>query len=112
VRYSTYLRRALALLIAAISLYLVLPSLAAVFSSAGSLTHLDWPWVVAAALCEGASFVAIWQLDRIAQHTRGLVRGRDRAACRQRGGPDRSRRRRDGDRIQRLDAAPCGCRLR
>jgi hypothetical protein len=70
VRYSKYLKRALALLVTAISLYLLLPSLAAVFSSAGSLRHLEWPWVVVAAAFEGASFVAIWELNRIALRTR------------------------------------------
>jgi hypothetical protein len=67
---STYLKRALALLVTGISLYLLLPSLAAVFSSAGSLRHLEWPWVVVAAVFEAASFVAIWELNRIALRTR------------------------------------------
>jgi uncharacterized protein (TIRG00374 family) len=67
---STWLRRALALLVTGVSLYLVLPSLLSVFSSFGSLEHLDWPWVVPAFASETTSFAAVWQLDRIALRTR------------------------------------------
>jgi uncharacterized protein (TIRG00374 family) len=72
VLHSPYFRRALLLLVTAVSLYFLLPSLAAVFSSAGSLKHLDWPWVVPAVAAECTSYVAIWELDRIALRTRNL----------------------------------------
>ena len=47
-----------------------MPSLIAVFSSWRSLTHLDWYFAVLAVACEIASFISLWQLDRIALHTR------------------------------------------
>ena len=47
-----------------------MPSLIAVFSSWRSLTHLDWYFAVLVLVCEIASFVWLWQLDRIALHTR------------------------------------------
>ncbi|HUO75040.1 MAG TPA: YbhN family protein [Solirubrobacteraceae bacterium] len=55
----------------AVSLYLFLPSLIAVFSSWRSLRDLDWYFAVLVVACEIASFVWLWQLDRIALHTRG-----------------------------------------
>ncbi|HME04388.1 MAG TPA: YbhN family protein [Solirubrobacteraceae bacterium] len=58
------------LAVAGASLYLFLPSLIAVFSSWHSLTHLDWPFAVLVVVCEIASFLWLWQLDRIALHTR------------------------------------------
>ena len=45
---------------------MLLPSLIAVFSSWRSLTHLTWYWTSLALLSEAASFVCLWQLDRIA----------------------------------------------
>ena len=47
-----------------------MPSLIAVFSSWRSLTHLDWYFAVLVVACEIASFLWLWQLDRIALHTR------------------------------------------
>ena len=70
---SVWRRRAktgVLLLVTAVSLYLLLPSLLAVFASWRSLTHLDWPFAVLVLACEAASFVALWELDRIALHTR------------------------------------------
>src|SRR5271165_7633689 len=60
------------LAVAGASLYLFLPSLIAVFSSWHSLTHLDWYFAVLVVACEIASFLWLWQLDRIALHTRAL----------------------------------------
>ena len=56
--------------ITAISLYLLLPSLLAVFASWRSLSHLNWSFAVLVVACEAASFVCLWELDRIALHTR------------------------------------------
>jgi hypothetical protein len=52
--------------IAGVSLYLLLPSLLAVFASWRSLSQLDWPFAVLVLACEAASFVCLWDLDRIA----------------------------------------------
>jgi uncharacterized membrane protein YbhN (UPF0104 family) len=48
----------------------VLPSLLAVFGSWRSLSHLDWPFAVVVLACEVVSYVWLWQLDRIALHTK------------------------------------------
>lgn len=59
-------RRGLLVLIGGVSLYLLFPSLVAVFGSWRSLSHLDWYWAGLALLAEIASFVSLWELDRIA----------------------------------------------
>jgi len=53
-----------------VSLYLLLPSLLAVFASLRSLSHLDWPYAVLVLGATAASFVCLWDLDRIALHVR------------------------------------------
>src|SRR6266566_1171939 len=58
------------LAVAGVSLYLLLPSLLAVFASWGSLSHLDWTFAVLVLVCEVASYVCLWELDRIALRTR------------------------------------------
>jgi len=63
-------RRGLLLAVTGVSLYLLLPSLLAVFSSAHSLTRDSVPWAVLVLICEAASTVAVWELDRIALRTR------------------------------------------
>jgi len=63
-------RRGLLLAVTAVSLYLVLPSLVAVFSSFRSLSADSWPWAVLVLVCEIASLVALWGLDRLALRTR------------------------------------------
>ena len=63
-------RRGLLLAVTGASLYLLLPSLLAVFSSAHSLTQDSVPWAVLVLICEAASTVAVWELDRIALRTR------------------------------------------
>jgi uncharacterized protein (TIRG00374 family) len=59
------------LLVAAISLYLLLPTLLSVFGSWRSLEHLEWYFAVPVFVSEGASYGCLWQLDRIALGTRG-----------------------------------------
>jgi uncharacterized protein (TIRG00374 family) len=66
-----YGKRAVLLLLAGASLYLLLPSLLAVFGSWRSLRHLDWPFAVLVLGCEVASYVCLWQLERIALRTKG-----------------------------------------
>jgi uncharacterized protein (TIRG00374 family) len=56
--------------VTAVSLYLLLPSLLAVFASWRSLAHLDWYFAILMLVLEAASVVAVWELDRIALNTR------------------------------------------
>jgi len=56
--------------VAVVSLYLLLPSLLTVFAGWRSLSRLDWVFASLALVAEAASTVCIWQLDRIALHTR------------------------------------------
>jgi hypothetical protein len=60
------------LAVAGVSLYLLLPSLLAVFIC-GSLSNLDWCFAVLVLVCEVASFVCLWELDRIALRTRAWL---------------------------------------
>jgi uncharacterized protein (TIRG00374 family) len=63
-------RAALLLAITGISLYVFLPSLLAVASSWRALEQVEWPFALLALVCEAASFVCLWELDRIALRTR------------------------------------------
>jgi uncharacterized protein (TIRG00374 family) len=58
------------LAVTGVSLYLLLPSLVAVFSSWRSLSHLNWYWTGFALLSEAGSFICLWELDRISLHER------------------------------------------
>jgi uncharacterized protein (TIRG00374 family) len=55
--------------VTAVSLYLLLPSLVAVFASWRSLSHLDWAFASLVLVFAAATYVAIWYLDRIALQT-------------------------------------------
>jgi uncharacterized protein (TIRG00374 family) len=59
-------KRAVLLVLAGASLYLLLPSLLAVFGSWRSLSHLDWPFGGLVLASEVGSYVCLWELDRIA----------------------------------------------
>jgi uncharacterized protein (TIRG00374 family) len=61
--------RALLLLVTGVSLYLLLPSLVAVFGAWKSLLDLKPQWVAIALGFETLSFVATWALQRIALQT-------------------------------------------
>jgi uncharacterized protein (TIRG00374 family) len=61
-------RRPVLVLITGVSLYLLLPSLTAVFASWRSLGHLTWYWAGLALISETLSVVLLWELDRIALH--------------------------------------------
>jgi hypothetical protein len=63
-------RTALLVAISGVSLYVFLPSLVAVFSSWRALEHVEWPFAVLVLVFEAASFVCLWELDRIALRTR------------------------------------------
>ena len=61
--------RSIALLvIAAVSLYLLLPNLLSVFGAWRSLSHDDWRFAILALACEVGSYVCLWQLDRMLLH--------------------------------------------
>jgi uncharacterized protein (TIRG00374 family) len=66
--WRRYARPGLLLLVTGISLYLLLPSLLAVFSSFRSLAELTWYWAALALVSEVGSFVCLWELDRVALH--------------------------------------------
>jgi uncharacterized protein (TIRG00374 family) len=66
--WKRYVRWVVVLVVTGVSLYLLLPSLLAVFSSWRSLQHLTWYWAVLALLAEAGSFVCLWELNRIALH--------------------------------------------
>jgi uncharacterized protein (TIRG00374 family) len=64
--WKRYARSGALVLITGASLYLLLPSLLAVFGSWRSLGGLTWYWAALALACEAGSFVLLWELDRIA----------------------------------------------
>jgi uncharacterized protein (TIRG00374 family) len=66
-----FARPGVLLVVALVSLYLLLPSLVAVFSSWRSLEGLDWYFAVLVPAFEAASFACLWELDRIALRARG-----------------------------------------
>lgn len=68
--WRRYARPGVLVLVTGLSLYLLLPSLAAIFSSWPALAHLTWYWAALALLSEAASFVSLWELDRVALHER------------------------------------------
>lgn len=67
------LRPVALLAIGGVALYILLPSLLAVFGSWRSLSHLDWRFAALTLGCEVASFVCLWELDRIALRTRAWL---------------------------------------
>lgn len=62
--------RGLFLIVAFVSLYLLWPSIGEVFDQWRSLTELKPQWVVVALGVETLSFVAVWELQRIALQTK------------------------------------------
>jgi uncharacterized protein (TIRG00374 family) len=63
-------RSAVLLAISLVSLYLLLPSLVAVVSSWRALEHVEWLFAALVLVSETASYVCLWELDRIALKTR------------------------------------------
>jgi len=70
VDWGQYARSGVLLLVAAGSLYVLLPTLLSVLGSWRSLLHLDWPFAILVFTCEAASYVCLWELDRIVLATR------------------------------------------
>jgi hypothetical protein len=68
--WRRYVRPGVLVLVTGISLYLLLPSLIAVFVSWRSLRHLTWYWAALSLVSEAASVALLWQLDRIALHVK------------------------------------------
>jgi hypothetical protein len=69
-RWRRYVRPAVALVVGGISIYILLPSLLSVFGAWPSLAHLDWPFALLVLVAECASYVCLWELDRIVLHTK------------------------------------------
>jgi uncharacterized protein (TIRG00374 family) len=63
-------RSAVAVAIAGVALYILLPSLLAVFGSWRSLQHLEWPYALLALAAEILSYICLWELDRIVLRTK------------------------------------------
>jgi hypothetical protein len=63
-------RTAIWLTVTAVSLYLVAPSLVEVFGSAGEVIGLQPAWLAAMAALQVASLICLWELQRLALHTR------------------------------------------
>src|SRR4029078_3800080 len=61
--------RIVLLLATGISLYLLFPSLVAVFTQWRSLRHLDLRWIALAVVFEAASVTSLWEVQRIALRT-------------------------------------------
>ena len=68
--WGQYAKSGALLLVAAGSLYVLLPTLLSVFGSWRSLLHLEWPFAFLVFICEGGSYVCLWELDRIVLATR------------------------------------------
>ncbi len=68
--WSRFVRYGVVVGVTGISLYLLLPSLLAVFHAWPSLAHARWYLAALVVVCEGASFVCLWALDRIVLGTR------------------------------------------
>jgi uncharacterized protein (TIRG00374 family) len=68
--WRRHARPVVLLMVGGVSLYLLLPSLLGVFGSWRSLGHLDWPFALLVLACEVASFVSLWELQRIALRTK------------------------------------------
>ena len=61
--------RALTLIVTGVSLYLLAPKLIAVFASWRTVIDLSPAWLAAVFLLESASFVSLWDLQRITLRT-------------------------------------------
>jgi hypothetical protein len=67
-----YFKSGALLVVAAASLYLLLPKLVSVYSSWKSLEHADWRFAFLVVAFEGVSSLCLWQVDRIALGTSAL----------------------------------------
>jgi uncharacterized membrane protein YbhN (UPF0104 family) len=65
VAWRQYVKSGVLLLVAAVSLYVLLPTLLSVFASWRSLLHLDWYFAILVLACEVASYVSATLLYRL-----------------------------------------------
>lgn len=65
-----FLFRAGFIAVTGITLYLLAPSLVAVYASLDDVMHLRPQWLVVILLCEALSFVCVWELLRLALETK------------------------------------------
>jgi len=70
IRWKTLIKRSVAIAFTGIVLYLVAPSILAVFHSWPRLATLNFLWFIPAILAEGAHFVCTFSLQRIALRTK------------------------------------------
>jgi len=68
--WRRYVKPAVVLAVGAVSLYLFLPSLLAVFGAWRSLSHLEWYFAILVLASESASYVCLWEVDRVALGTK------------------------------------------
>ena len=68
--WRLYVKPVALLLVAAVSLYLLLPTLMSVFGAWRSLSGIDWNFGIFVFGCEGVSYLCLWQVDRIALRTK------------------------------------------
>ena len=68
--WRRHLRSGVFLLAGGLSLYVLLPSLLSLVGSWRSLERDDWYFVALVLMCEAISSVFLWELDRVALHTR------------------------------------------
>jgi uncharacterized protein (TIRG00374 family) len=68
---KSVIRRVIALTVTGVALYVVLPSLTAVFGAWPRLAKLSAVWLVAALVAEAASFVCTFGIQRIVLRTQG-----------------------------------------
>jgi uncharacterized protein (TIRG00374 family) len=69
VNYRRLVKRGLALVLAAVGLYVVWPSLVEIFSSWPALVSLEPWWLLGMVACEALSFALLWVVLEIALHT-------------------------------------------
>jgi uncharacterized protein (TIRG00374 family) len=65
-----YTRHTVLLLVGAVALYFVMPSVLEVFSAWDDVSTLGWGWLTLTVACQAASFWCIWALQRLALRTR------------------------------------------
>jgi hypothetical protein len=70
IRWKSLVKRSIGLAFTGIALYLVFPSILAVFHSWPSLVHLNLLWFIPAVVAEGAHFACTFSLQRIALRTK------------------------------------------
>jgi uncharacterized protein (TIRG00374 family) len=70
ITWSRFVRYGALVAVTGVSIYLLLPSLLGVFMSWPSLKHAHWYFVAVVLVSEAASFVCMWDLDRILLGTR------------------------------------------